>query len=88
MYYVIYLILRKIYLTAKDRVEHRTVKANNLDSQTGEKTIPSLKFKDSSMQDVLKNAPKLYPEDKFLSHIVKNPECYNKFELHKGILWT
>ena len=40
------------------------------------------------MQDVLKNAPKLYPEDKFLSHIVKNPECYNKFELHKGILWT
>ena len=73
---------------AKDRVEHRTVEANNLDSQTGEKTIPGLEFKDSSMQDVLKNTPKLYPEDKFLSNIVENPECYNKFELRKGILWT
>jgi hypothetical protein len=73
---------------AKDRVEHRTVEADNLDSKIGEKTIPSLDFKDSPVQDVLKNALKLYREDKFFSHIVENPERYNKFELHKGILWT
>ncbi len=73
---------------AKDCIKHRTVEANNLDSQTGERPIPSLEFKDSPMQDILKNVPSLYPEDKFFSHVVKNPEHYNKFEVCKGILWT
>ena len=73
---------------AKDRVEHRTTEASNLDSQTEEKAIPSLNFRNSSLQDVLKSAPKLYPEDNFFSHIAENPEHYNKFELRKGIRWT
>ncbi|KAF8625470.1 hypothetical protein AX14_011615 [Amanita brunnescens Koide BX004] len=73
---------------ARDHIEHRTIEASNLDSQTEEKAIPSLNFRNSSLQDVLKSAPKLYPEDNFFSHIAENPERYNKFELCKGILWT
>ncbi|KAF8670178.1 hypothetical protein AX14_005910 [Amanita brunnescens Koide BX004] len=73
---------------AKDCVKHRTIEASNLDSQTEEKAIPSLNFRNSSLQDVLKSAPKLYPEDNFFSRIAENPDHYNKFELCKGILWT
>ncbi len=72
---------------AKDRVEPRTIEASNLDSQAG-KSIPGLNFKAEVMKDALKSAPKLYEEDRFLSHVFKSPECYNKFELSKGILWT
>ena len=73
----------------RDHVEQRINDSHQLSLHKELETIqsPGLNVKDDNVQVVLRNIPKLYENDKFFSNIWKHPDRYDKFKVHKELLW-
>ena len=73
----------------RDHIEQRINDSHQLSLHKELETIqsPGLNVKDDNVQVVLRNIPKLYENDKFFSNIWKHPDRYDKFKVHKELLW-
>jgi hypothetical protein len=74
----------------RDHIEPRTVEAEQLtaNKETSDEMLPNLDLNDEAVKDVFKAITKAYGRDRFFSKIWKEPSQFNKFTLHKSLLWT
>ena len=74
----------------RDRIEQRAVEAQQLTDNREEEipALPRLDPRSGAVQGVLKALPLWYKKDKFFAKVWDNPSCYEKFKVHKELLWT
>jgi hypothetical protein len=73
----------------RDHVEPRTVEAEQLtaNKETSDEMLPNLDLNNKTVKDIFKAITKAYGRDCFFSKIWKEPSQFNKFTLHKSLLW-
>ena len=73
----------------RDHVEPRTIKAEQLSAnkETSDETLPNIDLDSGAIKDIFRAITRAYKTDCFFSRIWKKPSRFNKFRLHKNLLW-
>jgi transposase InsO family protein len=74
----------------RDHVEPRAIEAEQLtvNKETSTEMLPNIDLDNKMIKDIFKAIAKAYKKDHFFSKIWKEPSQFNKFMLHKSLLWT
>ena len=74
----------------RDHVEPRAIEAERLSTNKEDMTdkLPAIDLSNRAIRDIFNTMAMAYKEDRFFSKIWKDPGCYDKFTLNKGLLWT